>query len=208
MSTTTLHPAPTDAHGALLPAIRVSTAALVILAGGLGAQLWRHDALAGGRVARMSIPHGDPGWRWPHFVANGVSVAGGTLTAPTLLLVLAAALSVRARRWSPLLGAGAAVLAVGACVGLGKGLAGGSAVSGPATTSVVCWAAAGWLVHRELSTRLLHALHWLAGSAALAVGVSQLYLGHPLPALLVSWLLGALVVGLLALGRAPGRRPG
>jgi hypothetical protein len=200
MSTTTPdRPTPPVPAHAALATIRTAAAALAVLAGGLAAQLWRYDALLGGRVARAAIPHDDRGWRWPHFVANGVSLAGGTLIAPALLLTLAAVLSVRAGRWRPLLGAGAAVLLVGVCLAVGKGLAGGSAISGPATTSVVCWGAAAWLLRHQVRTPLRHALHWLAASAVLTVGISQLYLGHPLPALLASWLLGALVLAVLAL---------
>jgi hypothetical protein len=213
MSTTTAdHPVRPVPAPAALAAIRTSAVALTALAGGLAVQLWRHDALLGGRVARAAIPHDDRGWRWPHFVANGVSLAGGTVIAPALLLALAAVLSVRAGRWRPLLGAGAAVLLVDVCLALGKGLAGGSAISGPATTSVVCWGAAAWLLRHHLRAPLRHALHWLAASAALAIGISQLYLGHPLPALLASWLLGGLVLAVLTLlargsGGAPGGSP-
>jgi hypothetical protein len=200
MSTTTPdRPTPPAPAHAALATIRTAAAALAVLAGGLAAQLWRHDALLGGKVARSAIPHDDRAWRWPHFVANGVSLAGGTLIAPALLLTLAAVLSVRAGRWRPLLGAGAAVLLVAVCLAVGKGLAGGSAISGPATTSVVCWGAAAWLLRHQVRTPLRHALHWLAASAALTIGIAQLYLGHPLPALLASWLVGALVLAVLAL---------
>jgi O-antigen/teichoic acid export membrane protein len=88
---------------------------------------------------------------------------------------------------------------VAVCLAVGKGLAGGSAISGPATMSVVCWGAAAWLLRHHVRTPLRHALHWLAASAALTIGIAQLYLGHPLPALLASWLVGALVLGALAL---------
>jgi hypothetical protein len=192
---------------ALLAVIRTSAAALAVLAGVLAAQLWRHDALLGGRVARAAIPSDERGWRWPHFLANGVSLAGGTVIAPALLLALAALLSVRANRWRPLLEAGAAVALVGVCLALGKGLAGGSALSGPATTSVVCWAAAAWLLRHHLRDPVRHALHWLAASAALTIGVAQLYLGHSLPALLASWLLSDVaVLALLAWRARPARR--
>lgn len=194
--------------GALLVTIRAVAAALAVLAAGLAIQLWRHDALLGGRVARAAIPHGERAWRWPHSVANGVSLGGGTVVAPVLLLTLAALLSIRDRRWRPLLDAGTATLLVGLCVALGKGLAGASAMSGPACTSVVCWGAAAWLLRQRTPTRLRHALHWLAASAAFTVGVAQLYLGHPLPALLTSWLGGAVVLTVLALAHRARSRLG
>jgi hypothetical protein len=71
-------------------------------------------------------------------------------------------------------------------------------VSGPATTSVVCWATAYWLLRPHLRPTLVRALHWLAAACTLAIGVSQLYLGHPTWAVLVSWLVGGLVVTVLS----------
>jgi hypothetical protein len=173
------------------------------LAAGLAAQLWRHNALLGGHLAKVQIPHDSQGWRLPHFVANGVSLVGGTVVAPMLLLMLAAVIAARTRRWRPLLGAGAAVVLVDGCLAVGKTLGGTHAMSGPATATVVCWGVAGWLLHRQLRPpvpeRLRGALHWLAASAALVIGVAQLYLGHPLLALLASWLVGALILGVFAL---------
>jgi hypothetical protein len=128
-----------------------------------------------------------------------VSLAGGTVVAPALLLALAGVLSVRRGRWQPLVGAAAGVLLIDFCIALGKGLDGGSAVSGPAATNLVCWGTAAWLLRRCIGVSLRRALHLLAASAALIIGVSQLYLGHSYLALLASWLLGVVVLVVLAL---------
>jgi hypothetical protein len=177
----------------LISTARTVTAGFVVLAAGLAAQLWRHNALLGGRVARDAIPHDDRGWELPHFIANGVSIVGGTVIAPALLLALAAVIAIRAGRWTPLAGAVGAVVLVDVCLAVGKLTAGQSAVSGPATVSIVCWGVAAWLLHDRLRLQLRRALHWLAASAALVIGVAQLYLGHPLLALLASWALGVLI---------------
>jgi hypothetical protein len=187
----------------LIGIARTMTAGFVVLAAGLAAQLWRHGALLGGQLAKAQIPHDSWGWRLPHFVANGVSLVGGTLVAPVLLFVLAAVVAAWARRWWPLLGAGAAVFVLYGCLAVGKGLGGTHAMSGPATATVVCWGVAGWLLRDQFGTpvlgRLRRALHWLAASAALVIGVAQLYLGHPLLALLASWLVGGLILGVFAM---------
>jgi hypothetical protein len=206
MSTATLE-RPTSL---LIGTARAAAAGLVLVAAALAVQLWRHDALLGGGVARAAFSHSQPGYRVPHFVANGVSVAGGTLVVPALLLALAGTLAVRTRRWGPILLAGASVGLTGFCITLGKGLAGTHAISGPATMTVVCWGTAAWLLRRRLGHPVRHALHLLAASAALVIGIAQLYLGHPLLALLLSWLLGAIILTLLAAfqpRRDPTRRP-
>jgi hypothetical protein len=190
----------------LLGTARTATAGCAVLAAGLAAQLWRHDALLGGQVARHAIRHDARGWEWPHFVANGVSVVGGTVVAPALLLTMAAVLSVRAERWRPLVGAAAAVLLADVCLAAGKLILGQSAVSGPATVTVVCWGVGAWLLRGRMGTRVRRAMHALAASAALAIGVAQLYLGHPWTALLLSWALGAAVLGVLTLVRRRTRR--
>ena len=194
----------------LITTSRAAAGGFVVLAVGLTVQLWRHDALLGGRVARDAFSsHEATSYRVPHFVANGVSLAGGTVVAPALLLVLAGVLAVRARQWKPLLVSICAVVLLDVCLAVGKLTLGQSAVSGPATTTIVCWGVATWLlVARRSACGIEHqqrsgpsvrtALHWLAGSAALVIGVAQLYLGHPLIALLASWALGAALLGILA----------
>ncbi|HEY1970278.1 MAG TPA: hypothetical protein VGH89_20160 [Pseudonocardia sp.] len=178
-------------------AARATAAGFMLLAAALAVQLWRHDALLGGAVARAAFSHSEPGYQVPHFVANGVSVAGGTVVVPVLLLALAGVVAVRSRRWAPILLAGASVLLTGLCVTLGKGLAGTHAISGPATVTIVCWGTAAWLVRGQLGRPVRRALHLVAASAALVIGIAQLYLGHPLLALLVSWLLGAIILTIL-----------
>ncbi|GAA5146267.1 hypothetical protein GCM10023321_05470 [Pseudonocardia eucalypti] len=198
MPVTAPKPLITTPPPALLGSIRLAAVGLAMLPAGLIVQLWRHDALLGGRVARSAIPRDERAWRWPHFVANGVSMVGGTVIVPALLLTLAAVLAMRTARWRPILGATSAVLLLGVSLAAGKELLGGSAVSGPATTSLVCWGVAAWLLHPYLPTVLWRALHWLAAPAALAIGAAQLYLGHPWWAVLGSWLLGTLLLGALA----------
>jgi uncharacterized membrane protein YqgA involved in biofilm formation len=191
----------------LVGTARAVTAGFAVVAAGLAAQLWRYDALAGGAVAKQAIPRDGHGWRFPHFVANGVSVVGGTAVVPALLLTLAAVVAVRIRRLRPLLVSVAAVVVVSAVVAIGKLTLGGHLLSGPATVTIVGWGVAGWLVHDQLDRPVRGALHWLAGSAALLIGVAQLYLGHPFPAVLLSWLVGAAVLGALALVVRPRRSP-
>lgn len=191
----------------LIGTTRTVTVGFAVLAAGLAGQLWRHDALAGGRIARNAIRHSERGWEWPHFIANGVSVVGGTVVAPTLLLALAAVVSIRAERWKPLLGAVAAVLLLDVCIAAGKLLIFSSAVSGPATATVVCWGVAAWLLRDTPRGPMRRALHWLAGSAALVIGVAQLYLGHELVSLLGSWLLAAAILGVLAAALGRVERP-
>jgi hypothetical protein len=173
---------------------RAVTAAFAVVTAGLAAQLWRYDALGGGAVARRAIPRDSHGWQLPHFVANGVSVVGGTTMVPALLLTLGALVAFRIHRLRPLLVSVAAVAAVSAVVALGKLALGGQMVSGPATVTIVGWGVAGWLVRDQLGRPVRGALHWLAASAALLIGVAQLYLGHPSFAVLLSWLLGTAVL--------------
>jgi hypothetical protein len=178
---------------------RAVTAGFAVLTAGLAGQLWRYDALAGGAVARRAIPRDGHGWQLPHFLANGVSVVGGTAIVPALLVLLGAVVAIRIRQLRPLLVSATAVLAVSAGVAVGKLVLGGQMVSGPATVTIVGWGVAGWLIRDQLGRPLRGALHWLAASAALLIAVAQLYLGHPLPAVLLSWTLGATVLGVLVL---------
>jgi hypothetical protein len=184
--------------GLFLGTARTVALGFAVLAAGLAVQLARHDALAGGRVARQAIPHDAPGWELPHFVANGVSVLGGSVVTPALLLTLAAVLAVRSRRFTPLVGAVVAVLLLDACVGAGKLAFYSAALSGPATTSVVSWGVAAWLLRDVLAAPTRRTLHLVAASAALVIGVAQLYLGHELVALLASWALAGVILAALA----------
>jgi hypothetical protein len=191
-------------------AIHAVSVTFAIVAAGLVAELSRYGALAGGRVAREAVSHRQHSWPrmgWPHLVANAVSVLGGTVVAPVLLLALAAVLAVRLRRWVPLCRGAAAMVAVGLVVATGKWWAGSLAVSGPATSIVVVCAVACWLLRPLLPAQVRAALSWLAASVVLTVGVAQLYLGHSILALLASWLAGGATFGALALlARASSRR--
>lgn len=196
-------------HGRWATAIHAVSVTFAIVAAGLVAELSRHGALAGGRVAREAMSHRQHGWPrmgWPHLVANAVSVLGGTAVAPVLLLALAAVLAVRLRRWLPLCRSAAAMVAVGLVVATGKWWAGSLAVSGPATSIVVVCAVACWLLRPLLRAPVQAALSWLAASVVLTVGVAQLYLGHSILALLASWLAGGATSGALALLALASRR--
>lgn len=182
--------------------IHVATVTFAIITAGLLAQLSRHDALSGGRVARAALSrqhHGWPRMGWSHLVANAVSVLGGTVVAPVLLLALAAVLAVRLRRWVLLRHSASAVAVAGLVVATGKCWAGSLALSGPATSIVVVCGVACWLLRPLLPVPGRASLGWLAVSIVLAVGVAQLYLGHSILALLASWLAGGVTFGALAL---------
>ncbi|WP_028934228.1 hypothetical protein [Pseudonocardia spinosispora] len=192
----------------LPPLLYLTALGFVAAAVALATHLARHDALSGGLAAREARLRG-----WSHFLANGISIAGGPFIATLGLLVTAAVIARRADRWAPLRDALAAVAVTWVVVAVGKLALGWLGISGPGTTIVVVCCVGWWLLRRHLERGARTALGWLGGAIVLAVGVAQLYLGHSFVAMVVSWLLGAATVGLLAWlkhrlrQRAPGQRP-
>jgi hypothetical protein len=179
-----------------------------VLSAAFMVQLWRMDAISGGRHGPSLYPGDGPAWL--HLLVNHVTVSGfsraADTLAPLLLLGLAGWLSLRWRRWAPLLSAGAAMTLAVLVVVAGKGLLGRvtgasaltwspTVVSGPATAVVVVGGMAAWLLRGYLGESAGRALWGLAAAVALAIGVAQLYLGHRLDAVLLSWLCGIGVLG-------------
>lgn len=177
-------------------------------------QLGRIGAISGGRPARRLYPGDEPVWLHVlvnHVTVNGISRSGDTL-APLLLLALAIWLSVRLRRWAPLASVLAALALVAAVLFTGKGFLGRmlgesaltwspSAVSGPATAVVVAGGMAAWLLRGYFG----RALWGLAAAVALVIGATQLYLGHRIDAVFLSWLTGLVILGVV-LGGCRRRR--
>lgn len=177
----------------LPPLLYLAAVGFIAAAAALAAHLARHDALSGGLAAREARLRG-----WSHFLANGISVAGGPFIATLGLVVTAALIARRADRWAPLRDALAAVAVTWVVVAVGKLAMGWLGISGPGTTIVAVCCVGWWLLSRHLDSGARTALGLLGGAIVLAVGVAQLYLGHSFAAMVVSWLLGAATVGLLA----------
>jgi hypothetical protein len=192
--------------------ILVGIAMCGVLSAAFVVQLWRMDAISGGRHGRSLYPGEESAWL--HVLVNHVTVSGfsraADTLAPVLLLALAGWLSLRWRRWAPLVSASAAMVLVVLVLVAGKGLVGRllgasaltwspTVVSGPATAVVVVGGMAAWLLRGYLGESAGRALWGLAAAVALAVGVAQLYLGHRLDAVLLSWLCGIGVLGAVLL---------
>lgn len=186
--------------------IVVGIALCSALSAALLLQLGRIGAISGGRPARRLYPGDEPVWLHVlinHVTVNGISRSGDTL-APLLLLALATWLSVRWRRWAPLVSVLAALALVVAVLFTGKGFLGRvlgesaltwspSVVSGPATAVVVAGGMAAWLLRGYFG----RALWGLAAAVALVIGASQLYLGHRIDAVFLSWLAGLAILGVV-----------
>ena len=169
-------------------------------------QLGRIGAISGGRPARRLYPGDGPVWLHVlinHVTVNGISRSGDTL-APLLLLALATWLSARWRRWAPLVSVLAALALVVVVLFTGKGFLGRvlgesaltwspSVVSGPATAVVVAGGMAAWLLRGYFG----RALGGLAAAVALVIGATQLYLGHRIDAVFLSWLAGLAILGVV-----------
>ena len=200
--------------------ILVGTAICGVLSAAFVVQLWRMDAISGGRHGRSLYPGEQSVWL--HVLVNHVTVSGFSRAADTLaplaLLGLAAWLSLRWRQWAPLVSASAAMTLVVVVLVAGKGLVGRligasaltwspTVVSGPATAVVVVGGMAAWLLRDYLGESAGRALWGLAAAVALAVGVAQLYLGHRLDAVFLSWLCGLTILGaVLVVSNRPGAR--
>lgn len=201
-------------------AISFGVVVCAVLAVALVFQLWRTGALMGGRRSRHLYPSDGP--LWLHLLVNHVTVSWLSRAVDTLgplgLLCMAAWLSIRRRRLAPVICAGVAVALAVAVVFAGKGLLGrligdgaltwsSTAVSGPAIFVVVVAGLVAWLPREHLASAVRRPLWSLAAAAALVVGVAQLYLGHRVDAVLLSWLGGLAVLGvvLLTFGRPAAR---
>jgi hypothetical protein len=179
-------------------------------------QLWRTGALTGGRPSRHLYPSDGPVWLHllvNHVVVSWMSRAVDTV-GPLALLALAASLSLRRRRLTPLMCAGVALTLAAAAAFVGKGFVGrllgesaltwsSAAVSGPAIFVVVIAGLVAWLPRENLEPAVRRSLAWLAVAAAVVVGVAQLYLGHWVGAVLLSWLSGLAVLGVVLLVFGP-----
>lgn len=188
-------PTPPEPHRVarhLPPLMYLAALGFLAAASALAAHLIKHDALAGGLAAREARLRG-----WSHFLANGMSIAGGPFIASLALLTMAAVIAARAGRWAPLRDAIVAMAITGVLVAVGKLTLGWLGISGPGSTVVVVCFLGWWLLSRHLDTSSRRALGWLGGSIVLAVGVAQLYLGHSFAAMVASWLLGVTTVGVL-----------
>lgn len=200
--------------------IPLGIALCAVLCAALLLQLWRVGALSGGRASHRLYPSDGP--TWLHLLVNHITVSWMSRAVDTVgtlgLLGWAAWLSVRRRRVTPLVCAGAAIGLAAAVAFAGKGLLGRllgeaaltwspGALSGPAIFVVVIMGLVAWLAREQLSSAVRRSLWWLAAAVALLVGVAQLYLGHRVDAVLLSWLSGVAVLGvvLLTFG-APGAR--
>ena len=200
--------------------ILVGTAMCGVLSAAFVVQLWRMDAISGGRHGPSLYPGDGPAWL--HVLVNHVTVSGFSRAADTLaplaLLGMAAWLSLRWRRWAPLVSASVAMTLVVVVLVAGKGLFGRligassltwspTVVSGPATAVVVVGGMAAWLLRGYLGESAGRALWGLAAAVALAVGVAQLYLGHRLDSVFLSWLCGGGILGaVLVMSNRPGAR--
>ncbi len=174
----------------------------VVLAGPLtGADLAVSRLAAG-------LPHGTL-----YQVAELVSVIAQVPVQAGVLLILAAVLARRSRRWRPLLIAAAALMLVGVTVGAGKLLlgrgrpaenvqalhvGGSSFPSGHTTAAVVLAGMAVWLIGQHTPRVVRRLGQVLAVMWAVLIGVDRLYLDvHWLTDVLAGWALGAALLCLL-----------
>lgn len=197
--------------GALSAIVFLLLVLQVVLAGPLtGADLAVSHLAAG-------VPHGTL-----YQGAELLSAIGQVPLQGGALLILAAVLARRARRWRPLLLATAALILVGVTVGAGKLLlgrgrpaenvqalhvGGSSFPSGHTTAAVVLAGVAAWLIGQH-TRRLVRRLgQGLAVVWAVLIGVDRLYLDvHWLTDVLAGWALGtALLCLLITADRSVGR---
>ena len=197
--------------------VLAGTLAFGVLFAGLIAQLHRFDALGGGRLTHRLSTDGGPLWLHllaNHYVVRAVSRSGDTLM-PLLLVALAVWLSVRSRRWWPVLSSALALLLAVIVLLVGKGMVGSvidvpeldwssRAMSGPGITTVVAAGMAAWLLREHVDAATGRALWGLAGAVGLAMAATQLYTGHHAPAVLASVLCGIGVLWLVLGVVGPG----
>jgi hypothetical protein len=135
-----------------------------------------------------------------HVTVNGLSRSGDTL-APVVLALLAVALAVRRRGWSPVLRAGAGFVLLFVVLALGKVIIGtSSTMSGPATCTAMAGAVVVWLLWPALTASARAAMAAFATSYLLAVAATQLYTGHRLAEVLLSVVAGGFVAVLVTRG--------
>lgn len=163
------------------------------------------------------VPHGTL-----YQVAELVSAIGQVPVQAGALLILAAVVARRARRWRPLLIAAAAVMVVGVSVGAGKLLlgrgrpgeevravhvGGSSFPSGHTTTAVVLSGVAAWLIGQHAGRVVRRLGQGLAVMWALLIGMDRLYLDvHWLTDVLAGWALGTALLCLLLTADRPMSR--
>jgi len=165
------------------------------------------------RAWALALAHDQLGW---NVAATVVSNLTPSLGGGAALLLLGAVLSVRSRRWTPVLVCIGAVAVLGAVVAAGKlllhqgGVAGHRGYripgprwpSGPATTAVVVSGVATLLLRGR--ARWARALVVFAAVVVVLNGVEEVFLGqHRLCDVLASWTTGLAIVTAVALAAGP-----
>ncbi|HEY2205936.1 MAG TPA: hypothetical protein VGH99_15800 [Pseudonocardia sp.] len=173
--------------------------------------LVRVGELDGGLHGGRWFPWDGP--TWLHLLVNHVTVGytsrSGDTLAPLALGVLAVGLAARRRSWEPLVRTAIGFGLVFVLLAIGKVIVGDSStMSGPATAAVVVAGLALWLLWPELTRSGWLALATLAVSYLLCVGGTQLYTGHRLGEVLLSWLAGGVAALLVTRVALPGGRAG